>query len=47
MFIIILLSDGIGGKEYTKKMIFGIATRIDLLNFISKTEPMSPPPTPK
>jgi cystathionine beta-synthase len=34
------------GQEVTKRMIFGIATRIDLLNFIMKHDPLSPPPTP-
>jgi cystathionine beta-synthase len=35
------------GQETTKKMIFGIATRIDLLDFISKNDPIcSPPSTP-
>jgi len=26
------------GRENTKKMIFGIATRIDLLNFITQND---------
>ncbi len=39
--------DQSNGKEATKKMIFGIATRIDLLNFITKNDPiLSPPSTP-